>query len=148
MAAGQTDERITVPGYVEDIEPLYQQAGVFIAPLRSGSGVRVKILEAMARGVPVVSTSIGADGLDVEDGVHLLIADSPTAFADAVGRILTDPALAAALAAAGRQRMLERYDWRACCRPVLDAFRTLSRRTTVSLAPIRRLPEAQTPNVT
>jgi glycosyltransferase involved in cell wall biosynthesis len=88
----------------------------------------VKILEAMARGVPVVSTSIGADGLDVEHGTHLLLADTPAAFAAAVTRLLGCPAERAAMARAARQRVLERYDWRACNRPLLDAFRALDDR--------------------
>jgi glycosyltransferase involved in cell wall biosynthesis len=123
--AGGRDEQISVHGYVEDIEPLYQQAALFIVPLLSGSGVRVKILEAMARGVPVVSTTIGADGLDVVDGEHLLIADTPAAFAAAVRSLLDDPQRARAIGAAGRQRIVERYDWRACCRPLLDIYRHL-----------------------
>jgi glycosyltransferase involved in cell wall biosynthesis len=122
----QRDSRITVHGYVEDVEPLYRGASMFIVPLLSGSGVRVKILEAMARGVPVVSTSIGADGLDVEHGVHLLIADTPEAFAAAVNDLQSHPERAARLAAAARERVLERYDWRTCCQPVLDAYRELS----------------------
>ncbi|HEX5165601.1 MAG TPA: glycosyltransferase family 4 protein [Thermomicrobiales bacterium] len=126
VAAGERDPRVRVHGYVEDVEPLYQQAAVFIVPLLSGSGVRVKILEAMARGVPVVSTTIGADGLDLDDGVHLLIADTPAAFADAVTYLLEHPERAQAMAVSGRERILERYDWRSCCRPLLDAYRQLS----------------------
>jgi len=135
-AAGQRDDWISVHGYVEDVEPLYQQAAIFIVPLLSGSGVRVKILEAMARGVPVVSTSIGADGLDVQDGVHLLIADTPAEFAAAVAELLDRPERAIALATAARERMLERYDWRACCQPLLDAYHHLSQpRTDAMIAP-------------
>ena len=147
VAIGQSDDRITVYGYVEDVEPLYQQAAIFIVPLLSGSGVRVKILDAMARGVPVVSTSIGADGLDVQDGVHLLIADSPAAFAAAVRDLLDHPERAHALAVAGRQRMLERYDWRVCCHPLLDAYDQLgSARATNSAA--ARVPVAAASDVT
>jgi glycosyltransferase involved in cell wall biosynthesis len=138
VEAGRRDGRVRVLGYVEDVEPLYQQAAVFIVPLLSGSGVRVKILEAMARGVPVVSTTIGADGLDLEDGVHLLIADTPAAFAEAVSYLLDHPDRAWVMAAAGRERILERYDWRRCCRPLLDAYRQLSALTNgESTAPLR-----------
>ena len=148
VAAGQRDARVRVHGYVEDVEPLYEQAAVFIVPLLSGSGVRVKILEAMARGVPVVSTTIGADGLDVEDGVHLLIADTPAAFAIAVRELLDHPERAHAIAAAGRQRILERYDWRACCRPVLNAYEQLRRTPAGERVASVRIPVASASDVT
>lgn len=124
---GRADARVSVPGHVspEELDRLYRDAAVLIVPLRSGSGVRVKILEAMAMGVPVVSTSIGAHGLEVVPGEHLLIADDPAEFAAATLSLLASPARRAALAAAARQLALARYDWRVCCRPLLDAYRTL-----------------------
>ncbi|MGN6813789.1 MAG: glycosyltransferase family 4 protein [Thermomicrobiales bacterium] len=121
----QADERAGVHGYVPDLAALYHAAAVFIVPLRSGSGVRVKILEAMARGIPVVSTTIGAAGLDLHDGQHLLIADTPGAFAEAVLTLLRDPARRTALAQAARARVLELYDWRRCCQPVLAQYERL-----------------------
>jgi glycosyltransferase involved in cell wall biosynthesis len=124
------DARVNVRGFVEDIDPLYERAAVCIVPLRAGSGVRVKILEALAAGVPVVSTSVGADGLELVPGTHLLIADEPRAFADALLSLLASPERRAALAAAGRARVLERYDWRVCCQPLLDAYRQLEQSPT------------------
>jgi glycosyltransferase involved in cell wall biosynthesis len=121
------EPRVQVHGYVADVDDLYRQAALFIVPLRAGSGVRVKILEAMAAGVPVVSTSIGIDGLDLQHGEHLLVADDPAAFASATLELLACTARRQALAAAARERVLERYDWRVCCRPVLDAYRELDR---------------------
>jgi glycosyltransferase involved in cell wall biosynthesis len=120
------EERVNVHGFVEDIEPLYERAAVCVVPLRAGSGVRVKILEALAAGVPVVSTSVGAEGLELVPGTHLLIADEPREFAHALLTLLTSPARRSALAAAGRARVLERYDWRVCCQPLLDAYRSLA----------------------
>ena len=122
---GTQDARVAVPGYVADLDELYRAAALFIVPLRSGSGVRVKILEAMARGIPVVSTSIGAAGLDLRHGEHLLIADTPEAFARAVLTLLGAPIFRQALACAARERVATLYDWRYCCLPLLDAYRLL-----------------------
>lgn len=134
VAWGADDPAVTVHGYVEDVEPLYERAAAVIVPLRSGSGVRVKILEALARGVPVVSTTIGAEGLDLRHGEHLLIADTPEGFAAAVAAVLADPAAAAARARVARELVLARYDWRACCRPVLDGYAMLETPRPASVA--------------
>lgn len=103
-------EGVHVHGYVADAQPFWMHAAVLVVPLLSGGGVRVKILEAMAMGVPVVSTTVGCEGLDVQDGEHLLIADTPIAFAQACAKLLQEPKLAMRLAVAARQRILERYD--------------------------------------
>jgi len=113
---------VTVTGWVPDIAPYVQQSRVLVVPMRAGSGMRVKILEAMARGVPVVSTSVGCEGIEVESGRHLLIADEPEAFADAVVRVLRDHALAASLSRAARALVLERYDVGAVSAKVLRAL--------------------------
>lgn len=89
---------VTVVGTVRDVAEEYGQARVAVVPLRAGSGTRIKILEAFRFGVPVVSTSLGASGLEVRDGVHLLIADTPEAFAAACQRLIDDDELAAELA--------------------------------------------------
>jgi glycosyltransferase involved in cell wall biosynthesis len=82
-----------------------------VVPLRHGGGTRLKILEAMAWGLPVVTTSIGAEGLGLVDGQTALIADDPAAFAAAVRRATTDDDLWRDLSTAGRAFVLERYDW-------------------------------------
>ncbi|HEU4329274.1 MAG TPA: glycosyltransferase [Roseiflexaceae bacterium] len=110
---------VEVTGYVPDTTPYIARSACLIVPLRSGGGMRVKILEALARGIPIVSTTIGYEGIDLVPGEHLLVADTPAQFAAAVLRLLDDPALGARIAAAGRQRALERYDWRAVC-PAMD----------------------------
>lgn len=89
---------VKVIGAVKDVAPEYARARMTVVPLRAGSGTRIKILEAFRFGVPVVSTSIGAAGLDVEHGVHLLIADTPEEFSAACLRLMDDDSLAAALA--------------------------------------------------
>ncbi len=109
-------ESIRVTGAVTDVLPYYQQNSVMVVPLRQGGGSRLKILEAFAAGMPVVSTSKGAEGLEVENGIHLLIADRPASFAAAVGRLLADRELCTALRRNARRLVEDRYDW-----PILAA---------------------------
>ncbi len=119
-ALPERDPSIEVTGYVPDPTPYIANSACLIVPLRSGGGMRVKILEALARGIPIVSTTIGYEGIDLVPGKHLLVADTPEAFAAAVVRLLRDPSAGAALAEAGRARLLEKYDWTAVC-PAMDA---------------------------
>lgn len=98
-------------GGVPDVRPHLAGAAVVVTPLRVGSGTRLKILEALAMGRPVVSTSTGAEGLGLVDGVHALIADDPGALAAAVLRVLEQPALAASLGRAGRALVESEYAW-------------------------------------
>ena len=111
QALGQSDPRIVITGTVPEIRPWLWGAKLSIVPLRVGGGTRLKIYEAMAAGVPVVSTAIGAEGLDYTDGEDILIADSPAQFADACARILAGPALAARLAANARHLVASRFSW-------------------------------------
>ena len=102
---------VEVTGFVEDVRPYMWRASVFVVPLRMGGGTRFKIVEAMAAGVPVVSTRLGAEGIPVTDGRELLLADDPADFADAVLRILSDRDLADSLARAGLELVRRRFDW-------------------------------------
>ncbi|MYA98740.1 glycosyltransferase [Candidatus Poribacteria bacterium] len=86
-------EGVIVTGRVPEIKPYFTEATVFVVPLRIGSGTRLKILEALAMGKAIVSTSVGAEGLDLKDGEEIFIADEPTVFAETVIRLLTDPSL-------------------------------------------------------
>jgi glycosyltransferase involved in cell wall biosynthesis len=103
---------VHVTGYVEHPTPYLEDAAVFIVPLLSGGGMRVKILEAWRLGLPVVSTSIGAEGIDAHDGEHLLLADGAEAFAQAVVRLLNDPMVGSHLGSRGRSWVEKKYDWR------------------------------------
>jgi glycosyltransferase involved in cell wall biosynthesis len=100
-------------GYVPDIRPVIARSWAAVVPLRVGGGTRLKILESMALGTPVVATSKGAEGLDAVDGQDILIADDPTAFADKLIALMRSPELRARLAAGGRRLVESRYDWRA-----------------------------------
>ena len=102
---------VTVTGTVPDVAPYYAGADIVVAPLRAGGGSRLKILEAMAFGRPVISTTVGAEGLNVRDGEHLLLADTPKEFAVAVHRLRQQPELAAQLMLAARRLAETEYDW-------------------------------------
>jgi polysaccharide biosynthesis protein PslH len=108
----QLDDSVHFSGYVDDIRPVVGSSEVCIVPIRQGSGTRLKILEAMALGVPVVSSSKGAEGLDVVNGQHLLIADDPVEFVAKTQAVLHDSALRERLISQARQLVEQRYDWR------------------------------------
>lgn len=95
-------EGVTVTGEVESVAPYLARCALFVAPIRGGGGVRIKLLEAMSAGAPVITTKTGAQGLDAEPGVHLLIANDSRDFAACVLRALDDPSLRDKIAAAGR----------------------------------------------
>ena len=102
---------VHVTGRVADVIPFYRQSAVCVVPLRAGGGTRLKILEAMALGRPVVSTSIGCEGLDVVDGQHLFIADTPDQFAEKTVRLLRDRQTYQQMAANARRLVETRYGW-------------------------------------
>lgn len=111
--AAQADPQIMVTGQVEDIRPYLATATVMAVPLQKGSGTRLKLIEAFAAKCPVVSTAKGAEGLDVEDGKHLLLRESPAAMAGAILHLWQQPQMAQALADQAHKRFLERYAWAA-----------------------------------
>jgi glycosyltransferase involved in cell wall biosynthesis len=111
LERAQKDPRITVTGTVPDVRPFLWGAGVSIVPLRIGGGTRLKVYESMGARVPLVSTTIGAEGLEYEPGVHLHVADSSAAFADRCLDVLADSGAAAAMAATAWQLVAERFSW-------------------------------------
>jgi len=111
---------VTVTGTVPDVRPWLRTAGTVVVPLLSGGGTRLKILEAFAAGRPVVSTTLGAAGLAVRDGEHLLIADTPVEFVGALTRLAADPELRQRLGDAAFALVVARYQWSAVAQE-LDA---------------------------
>jgi polysaccharide biosynthesis protein PslH len=101
-----------VTGYVEDPRPYLEQTAAFVVPLLAGGGMRVKIVDAWLWGLPVVSTAIGAEGIETRPGENIVIADNPEAFAQATVRLLRHPEERERLAGAGRRWAEERYNWR------------------------------------
>lgn len=104
--------QVEVTGYVTDVSEIVSRSRVFVVPLMAGGGMRVKILDAWRWGLPVVSTTLGAEGIAVKDGEDILLADSAEDFARAVVRVLTEPGLAEHLRRGGRLSVETRYDWR------------------------------------
>ena len=126
VARGQHDPRIAVTGAVERLDPYWARSTVYALPMRGGGGVRFKALEAMAAGLPIVSTRMGMEGIDAEPGVHYLAADTPADFAAALAHLLEDRALRERIADAAGRLVRERYDWRAVAPALLAVYRDLA----------------------
>lgn len=120
-ALAEKDKNTIVTGFVDDIEPYYKTATVFVAPLLTGGGIIVKILDALAAGTPVVTTSIGNEGIGALPGEHLLIADTPEEFASKVVLLLRDKALRERMGRAGRDFVSRKYSMDAL-RKTLDKY--------------------------
>jgi glycosyltransferase involved in cell wall biosynthesis len=104
-------EHVMVTGYVPELEPYYENSRLVVIPVRAGSGMRVRILEAFALGMPVVTTTVGLEGIDATPGEHVLVEDTAPGFASAVVKLLKDKGLADQLAERGRRLAESRYDW-------------------------------------
>jgi glycosyltransferase involved in cell wall biosynthesis len=122
-----------------DLRPCYERASLVVVPLRLGSGTRLKVLEALALGKAVVSTSLGAEGLSLAPDVHLALGDTADALANACVNLLRDTAQRRALGRAGRSFVTSRFTWSAIGR---SADRQLS-----SLVPSLRLPQTAVPAI-
>ena len=117
--------RVELTGFVPDLRPHLSEAAVVVVPLRLGGGTRLKIVEAMAMGKAVVSTTLGAEGIEAAPGRDLVIADDPGAFADVVSRLLAEPSLAARIGQSARQLAEERYAWSGAALALEDFYRRI-----------------------
>jgi len=120
-----SSSEVVVTGFVNDPIPYYASASVCVVPLRAGGGTRLKILEAMALGRPVVTTSIGCEGLDVTDGEHLLIGNTGEDFARQVLRLLREPELRHRIIVAARSLVEKRYDWAIIADKLVQTYQAL-----------------------
>lgn len=120
---------ITVTGYVSDLTPYLEQAAIMVVAVRAGGGMRVRILEAFARGLPVVTTTIGLEGIDARPGEEVLVADTPQDFADSVAGLLIDSALQTNLAVRGRQLAEQRYDWQVILGKMDEIYQAIAERS-------------------
>jgi glycosyltransferase involved in cell wall biosynthesis len=117
--------RIELTGFVSDLRPHLAAAAVLVVPLRLGGGTRLKIVEGMAMAKAIVSTTLGAEGIEAVSGRDILIADEPAAFADAVNGLLADPARAALIGRSARQLAVERYAWSGAARRLEEFYRRI-----------------------
>ncbi len=129
---------IDFTGFVEDIKEPLKRAALFICPILSGSGVRVKLLEAFAAGIPVVSTRIGAEGLETESGRVCLLADDPAEFADCVVALFEDPERAAQMACRARSEVVEKWDMAAITARLEASYREILREKRGAPVTVRR----------
>jgi glycosyltransferase involved in cell wall biosynthesis len=109
--ASEDPETFTVTGYVPELRPYLEKAGAVVIPVRVGSGMRVRILEALAQGLPVVTTTIGLEGINASPGRDILVGDSPEEFSKELTRLILQPELQKSLAENGRQLVERCYDW-------------------------------------
>jgi polysaccharide biosynthesis protein PslH len=116
------DRTLTVTGYVEDPLPFLEDSSMMVVPLRAGGGMRVKILNALSQGIPMVSTTLGCEGINVTNNKDILIADDAESFAAATVRLLLEAELNKQLTFEGRQTVVNLYDYRQACRPLDDIY--------------------------
>jgi polysaccharide biosynthesis protein PslH len=117
--------RVELTGFVSDLRPHLAAAAAVVVPLRLGGGTRLKIVESMAMGKAIVSTTLGAEGIEAVPGRDLLVEDEPGAFADAVNRLLAEPDLAARIGKSARQLAVERYAWSGAARALESFYRQI-----------------------
>ena len=117
--------RVELTGFVPDLRPHLAGAAVVVVPLRLGGGTRLKIVEAMAMGKAIVSTTLGAEGIEAVPGRDILIEDQPEAFADAVNRLLAEPTVAARVGQSARRVAVERYAWSAAAEALEGFYRRI-----------------------
>jgi len=125
-ALGLRQPAIKVTGTVEDVRPHMARGSVYIVPLLVGGGTRLKIYEAMAMGKPIVSTTVGAEGLEVRNGENIIFADNPAAFADCVVQLLQQPERRTKMADAARRWVTENYSWAAVTRTLDNVLQQVS----------------------
>jgi polysaccharide biosynthesis protein PslH len=117
--------RVELTGFVSDLRPYLAAAAAVVVPLRLGGGTRLKIVEAMAMGKAIVSTNLGAEGIDAVPGREIFVEDEPTAFAEAVLRLLAEPNLAARIGRSARQLAVDRYSWSGAAQTLEGFYRRI-----------------------
>jgi len=116
------DEKIELIGFVKDVREPLARYSVFLCPILSGSGVRVKLLEAFAAGIPVVSTRLGAEGLASADGAICALADDPDAFAQKTLELIENSAAADAMAQRAREEVVQKRDMRRMTERLVECY--------------------------
>ena len=122
---GRDFSGVTVTGWVPEVLPYLGGADVVVAPMRTGGGTQLKVLEAMATGRPLVTTTFGAEGVGLTPGRHALVEDEPEGMARAIATLLTDANAGRALGAAGRELVVERFDWSVVAQRLEEVYAAL-----------------------
>lgn len=125
LSIAQLDGSIRVHGYVDDIRPYVAKSAVYVVPLKVGGGTRLKVLDSLAQGKAIVSTSIGCEGIDVTDGLNIHIEDTDEGFADRVIELINDPQRRKALGAEARKLAEQKYAWPSIGVALQDAYDSL-----------------------
>lgn len=131
-------QNIFITGYVDDVRPYMQRASIFIAPMRCGSGTKVKVINAMSMGKAIVASSVGAEGIKVESGKDLIIADAPQEFANQVLRLLKNPSHLRQMGENARKIVERHYDWRMIYNKMDALYEAVVRRKNLALQPATR----------
>jgi glycosyltransferase involved in cell wall biosynthesis len=127
LQLAKNDPQVVLTGFIKELDTYLKKTRVFIVPLRFGSGMKVKVLEGLYRGVPMVSTSVGAEGLEVRSGEELLIADQGGDFAQACLELLDDSKLWGKLSVNSRKLAAEKYRWSDLLQQMQAEIKALSR---------------------
>ncbi len=133
LSMSQKDNRIKIYGFVEDIRPFVQRAVLFIAPIRSGSGTKLKVLNAMSQAKAVVATSVAAEGIEAVDGQEILIADDPAEFTGKIIYLLQNPAIAERIGLKARAVIVKKYDWTVLAE---DMYKIYERKSFLNYNPV------------
>ncbi len=132
LARGCKDHKnIILTGWVKDVRPYLHNSSVLVVPLRIGGGTRLKILEALAAGIPIVSTSIGAEGIEIQPGKEILIGDTPDEFASQVMRLMADQELRKKLVMEGKKLVMEKYTWEKAAQSLDQAWNSCLKTTGI-----------------
>ena len=127
LAAAARDECVHVPGHVPDVRPWVERAAIYVVPMRVGGGTRLKVVDAMAQGKAIVSTTLGVEGIEGQDGLHFALADDAQGFADRIIELLDHPQERYSLGEAARARAESHYAWRTLGERLGDAYAELIR---------------------
>jgi len=118
---------VTVTGFVDDVIPILHRSTAMVVPLLSGSGMRIKIVEAMAASLPVIATTVGIEGIHADHNIHALIADKPEALAMAMQQLIEEPSLGSRLSENARQLVMDKYEWRSIAKQMEDLYLELTK---------------------
>jgi polysaccharide biosynthesis protein PslH len=127
--AGDPNSGVIVTGFVEELDPYFAKSALMVIPVRAGGGMRVRILEAFARAMPVVTTTVGLEGIDARPGTDVLVADARADFANSVISLLQDKVLSDKLASNGRRLIEDKYDWQVVLSDLDKTYERLAQTT-------------------